>query len=288
VLPLNSFLHNICLLLGTGKLFLQEKKLSPESKTRQYSKGLCKGSVHFMISKQQQKYIQSLHNKKNRSEYGQFIVEGEKGLSELLVSDFEIVEIFCSESFAEKYKPKGRIVICSTAQIESITTFKSNTAGVAVVKQKRNVRPENFSAVTLFLDNINDPGNLGTIIRLADWYGVSNIVCSLTTVEFYNPKVISSTMGSFTRVSVFYTDLEPYLKSFAFPVYGADLDGVNVHTHQFEEKVGLVVGSESHGISPEIENLLTQKITIPRIGHAESLNAGMATGIVLDNIFRHI
>jgi TrmH family RNA methyltransferase len=218
-----------------------------------------------MISKQQQKYIQSLHNKKNRSEYGQFIVEGEKGLLELMGSDFEILELYCSEYFAEKNKPKVRFTLCSISELESISTLKTNTAGVAIVKQKRNTPPENFSEVTLFLDNINDPGNLGTIIRLADWYGVKNIVCSLNTVEFYNPKVIISTMGSFTRTHIYYSDLTKYLSDFKFPVYGGDLEGNNVHFHSFEDKIGLVIGSESHGISKEVESLLTQRITIPRM-----------------------
>lgn len=269
-----------------------------------------------MISKQQQKYIQSLHNKKYRTEYGEFLVEGEKGLEELLASDFEIVRIFCSEDFAGRYLAARRLaagqlpalktssgpgfaggdpaghsrvkdaVIAPAAAIAAISTFKSNSAGVAVVKQKRPSPPQNFERVTLILDNIHDPGNLGTILRLADWYGIRNVVCSPETVEFYNPKVISATMGSFTRVNVFYTPLPDFISRFGFPVYGADLEGANVHRHRFEEKTGLVIGSESHGISPEVAALLTARITIPRFGAAESLNAAMATGIILDNIFR--
>lgn len=243
-----------------------------------------------MISKQQQKYIQSLHNKKYRAEYGEFLVEGEKGLDELLASDFEIVRIFCSEDFAGQRIPSHPelkdAVIAPADAIGAVSTFKSNTAGVAIVKQKRFFPSQNFEKVTLILDQINDPGNLGTIIRLADWYGIRNVVCSPETVEFYNPKVISSTMGSFTRVNVFYTPLPVFLRGLDFPVYGADLEGANVHRHRFEEKIGLVIGSESHGISPEVSALLTTRITIPRFGAAESLNAAMATGIILDNVFR--
>lgn len=268
-----------------------------------------------MISKQQQKYIQSLHNKKYRTEYGEFLVEGEKGLEELLASDFEIVRIYCSEEFAARrlagqrfagqhsfgqvpisqrfpdqhpasHPSLNEAVIAPAAAIAAVSTFKSNSAGVAVVKQKRLTPPQNFETVTLILDNIHDPGNLGTIIRLADWYGIRNVVCSPETVEFYNPKVISSTMGSFTRVNVFYTPLPGFLQEFGLPVYGADLEGTNVHHQRFEEKMGLVIGSESHGISSEVSALLTGKVTIPRLGKAESLNAAMATGIILDNIFR--
>lgn len=241
-----------------------------------------------MISKQQQKYIQSLHNKKYRTEYGEFLVEGEKGLEELLASDFEIVRVFCSEEFSAGHPGINDAVIAPASAIAAVSTFKSNSAGVAIVKQKRPSPPQNFERVTLILDNIHDPGNLGTIVRLADWYGIRNVICSPETVEFYNPKVISSTMGSFTRVNVFYTPLPVFLKEFGFPVYGADLEGTNVHQHRFEEKTGLVIGSESHGISPEVSALLTAKITIPRFGAAESLNAAMATGIILDNIFRGV
>lgn len=253
-----------------------------------YIKGLRNDKPRFMISKQQQKYVQSLHNKKNRIEYGEFIVEGQKGLTELLVSDFEIISLFCSEEFASQLPKNIKTFICSSQQIETISTFKSNTAGVAVVKQKRNTTPLNYDGVTLILDQINDPGNLGTIIRLADWYGIKNIVCSTETVEFYNPKVISSTMGSFTRVNIYYAPLKVFLSTWSLPLYGADLDGLNVHKHPFEASLGLVIGSESHGISTDIANQLTKKITIPRVGHAESLNAAMATGIILDNIFRGV
>lgn len=240
-----------------------------------------------MISKQQQKYIHSLHNKKYRSEYTQFLVEGEKGLSELLASDFEIIDFYYTEYFASKYSIPKNAVLCTSSQIEAVSTFKSNSSGLAVVKQKRNLAPENFDKVTLILDNINDPGNLGTIIRLADWYGIKNIICSNSTVEFYSPKVISSTMGSFTRISVFYTDLSSFLGSFKFPVYGAFLNGENIHKHTFEDRIGLIIGSESHGISESLKSLVNKKITIPKLGNAESLNAAMATGIILDNIYRN-
>lgn len=248
-----------------------------------------------MISKQQQKYIQSLHNKKYRTEYGEFLVEGEKALEELLSSDFEVVRLFCSEDFSGRLLPGQRFaahpctkdaVIAPASAIAAVSTFKSNSAGLAIVKQKRLSPPQNFERVTLILDNIHDPGNLGTIIRLADWYGIRHVICSPETVEFYNPKVISSTMGSFTRINVFYTSLPAFIKDFGFPVYGADLEGTNVHHHHFEEKTGLVIGSESHGISPEVSGLLTARVTIPRLGAAESLNAAMAAGIILDNVFR--
>jgi TrmH family RNA methyltransferase len=241
-----------------------------------------------MISKQQQKYIQSLHNKKYRTEYGQFLVEGEKGISELLTSDYEIVQIYASEEFAQKLPPYKNLVVAPVAHIESVSTFKSNTSGIAVVQQKRWEAPENFHDRILILDGLRDPGNLGTIIRLADWYGIEHLICSEDTVEFYNPKVISSTMGSFTRVRPYYLDIHSFMKQYPHAILGADLEGQNVHQFEFPKDIALVIGSESHGISPETERLLTDKINIPRIGKAESLNAAMATGIILDNMFRGI
>jgi TrmH family RNA methyltransferase len=239
-----------------------------------------------MISKQQQKYIQSLHNKKYRTEYGVFLVEGEKGLEELLSSDYAYEHLYVSEAFASAHPEAKNQIITPIAQIEAISTFKSNTAGIAIVQQKRFSAPENFEGVVLILDSLRDPGNLGTIIRLADWYGIKHLICSEDTVEFYNPKVISSTMGSFTRVEVLYTDLSVFLSAYPHPIYGADLQGGNVHQHTFPASMALVIGSESHGILEETEKYITETVTIPRIGKAESLNAAIATGILLDNIFR--
>ncbi len=246
-----------------------------------------------MISKQQQKYVQSLHNKKYRTEYGKFLVEGEKGILEILNSEFEIENIFCTEIFKEKIADKSKIkniVVCKEAEIESISTFKTNQSGVAVVNQRNEASiPQTINnQVFLMLDGIKDPGNLGTIIRLADWYGIEHIHCSDDSVEFYNPKVIAATMGSFIRVTAHYVDLENYIRTLNLPIFGAFLGGENIHKLLFKKPFGLVIGSESHGISPEIEKIITQKITIPRIGSAESLNAGVATGIILDNIFREI
>lgn len=239
-----------------------------------------------MISKQQQKYIQSLHNKKYRTEYGAFLVEGEKGLEELLASDYEYMHLYVSENFAANHPGAKNQIITPVSQIEAVSTFKSNTSGIAVVNQKRFSTPKNFEGVVLILDSIRDPGNLGTIVRLADWYGIRHLFCTEDTVEFYNPKVISSTMGSFARVEIHYTHLPTFLTAYPHPIYGADLDGENVHHHRFPSSFGLVIGSESHGILPETEKLLSHKITIPRLGKAESLNAAMATGIILDNVFR--
>jgi RNA methyltransferase, TrmH family len=245
-----------------------------------------------MISKQQQKYVQSLHNKKYRNEFKQFLVEGEKAIMELLDSKFKIDKLYCSKTLKSKIELNHKnidIILATEEELQSISTFKTNKVGIAVVHQI-DFEPTTLAKnkIGLILDNINDPGNLGTIIRLADWYGISEIICSKETVDFYNPKVISSTMGSFCRVNCVYCNIETFLKNTETTIYGAFLEGTNIHNQNFESSFYFVIGSESHGISESISKLITQKITIPRIGKAESLNAGIATAIILDNIFRAI
>ncbi|MFN3782336.1 MAG: RNA methyltransferase [Spirosomataceae bacterium] len=245
-----------------------------------------------MLSKQQQKNILSLHTKKNRQESGLFLVEGGKNLAELLHSDFEIEHLFCTEKWTvknEKLLVNKTYSIETPELIEKVSTFKANDSGIAVVRQKKNqvISSERKDELILVLDGINDPGNLGTIIRLADWYGIPNIVCSEDTVEFYNPKVIRATMGSFTRVRINYTELKTWLKNCESIIYGAFLNGENIHQMQFIKPAVLVIGSESHGIRSEIEPYISSKITIPCFGGAESLNAGVATGIILDNLVRN-
>ncbi|MFN3588039.1 MAG: TrmH family RNA methyltransferase [Spirosomataceae bacterium] len=245
-----------------------------------------------MLSKQQQKNILALHTKKNRQESGLFLVEGAKNLVELMQSDFEVEHLFCTTKWIEKYEKLATKVSHSIDEpelIEKVSTFKANDSGVAIVRQKKNqvLSPEIKKPLILVLDGIKDPGNLGTIIRLADWYGIPNIVCSDDTVEFYNPKVISATMGSFTRVQVGYTSLEDWLNNYESTIYGAYLTGENIHKIQAIKPAALVIGSESHGIRKEIEPYISSKITIPCFGGAESLNAGVATGILLDNLVRN-
>jgi RNA methyltransferase, TrmH family len=174
--------------------------------------------------------------------------------------------------------------IVEQQEIENISTLETNNAALAVVKQKNNSAPEiGKEEVVLALDTIRDPGNLGTIIRLADWYGIKNIVAAYSTVELYNPKFIAALKGSFTRVNVFYTDLYKYLAEIKLPVLGTFLEGENVHTLTFPQSGILLMGNESKGIDDALAAHVTQKITIPRFGHAESLNVSIATAIILDN-----
>ena len=245
-----------------------------------------------MITKNQIKYINSLQQKKFRLEHQSFVVEGAKSVIELLKSDFEIELLFTTQSFFEdneallhNYPIQPEFVEAN--ELERAGSFTSNNAALAVVKTKENVellvKNKEFA---LILDDIRDPGNLGTIIRIADWYGITKIISSNSTVDVYNPKVISSTMGSFTRISLYYTDLEEFIKNQKANIYGTLLDGANIHQTNFADSGYIVIGNEANGISEEIIKLITHKITIPRLGGAESLNAGIATAVVLDNVFR--
>ena len=166
-------------------------------------------------------------------------------------------------------------------------TLQSNNAALAVA-----ITPENrpFSLQTneyaLALDRISDPGNLGTLLRIADWYGINKVFCNLNTAELYNPKVIAASMGSFTRVQVFYCDLESEIITQKLPVYGAFLEGDDVHGVHFSEGGILLMGSEAHGVGENLEKLVTQKVFIPRYGGAESLNVAIAAAVIIDNIRR--
>jgi TrmH family RNA methyltransferase len=245
-----------------------------------------------MLSKNQIKYINSLQQKKFRQEYQAFVVEGAKSVVELLLSDFELESLFVTEDFYKENKPtldKQPLAaeIVTQAELEKAGTFATNNAALAVAKTKPNlellVQEGEFA---LILDEIRDPGNLGTIIRIADWYGIKKIICSESTVDLYNPKVISSTMGSFTRVKLYYTNLAEYLGKRTEKIYGAFLDSENVHTVDFATSGYIIIGNEANGISEQVEKLVTDKITIPRFGGAESLNAGIATAVICDNLRR--
>ncbi|WMJ73683.1 RNA methyltransferase [Cytophagaceae bacterium ABcell3] len=248
-----------------------------------------------MIAKKHLKFIKSLQIKKFRRIYNQFLVEGAKNIAELLKSDFEISSLFLTKEFeqlcAGELKHRNMPVnIVSEEDLQRAGSFSSNNAGIAIVhmKSQKSLAPHE-NEYLLMLDEVKDPGNLGTIIRIADWYGIKKVLCSENTAELYNPKVISSTMGSFTRVNVWYGDLVKYLKEHPdLPVYGAMLGGENIYSVDFSSKGILVMGSESAGISDELKKHITTEIAIPGRGGAESLNVGVATGIICDNIARSL
>lgn len=241
-----------------------------------------------MISKNQLKLIRALGQKKQRKQLGQFLVQGEKNIVELLNSTMSVKHIFATPEFISEYSailPAEKTVEASENELTKVSTLSSNNAAIAVVDIP-TTQLTDLSGITLVLDGVSDPGNLGTIIRLADWYGVKQVICSEDCADTYNPKTISSTMGSFTRVNVTYQNLEKVLSNNTLPVYGAYLGGESVHTKEYAKDCLLIMGSESHGIREAASCFVTDKVTIPAYGAAESLNVAMATGIILDNIKR--
>ncbi|MFP5471113.1 MAG: TrmH family RNA methyltransferase [Bacteroidia bacterium] len=235
-----------------------------------------------MITRNQIKLIQSLKLKKNREEHHLFVVEGKKMVDELINSDFEIEQIYHTQDVAISHKKAIQI---SKKDLERISFLSSNNEVLALVNIKKSSAKIKPNEITIALDAISDPGNLGTIIRTADWFGVKHIICSENTVDVYNPKVIQASMGSLFRVNVNYVDLEQTLKSFKGNIYGSYLKGNNLYKEKLESGI-LLIGSESHGISNEREKFVTNKITIPKFGNAESLNAATATAIILSEFKR--
>jgi RNA methyltransferase, TrmH family len=242
-----------------------------------------------MLSKAKIKFIKSLQVKKYRKQEQCFLVEGAKSVQELLQSDFEVVTILGTQRFLAdlKSQPNTEIIEVNENELAGIAEFQTNNSVLAVAKMKPN-KLLNFSTTewAMVLDDIRDPGNLGTIIRTADWYGINKIIASSETADLYNPKVIASTMGSFTRVSLYYTELDEFLASAKQKVFGAYLNGNDVHKTDFGIGGMILIGSESHGINPNLEKFVTDRITIPRYGAAESLNAAIATAIICDNLRR--
>ncbi|MBA5761645.1 RNA methyltransferase [Vibrio sp. 404] len=241
-----------------------------------------------MISKNQLKLLRALGQKKQRKAHGLFLVQGEKNVLELAESNLTVQHIFATADFiAHNHNTLSRFE-CIEASLDDLTkasTLVSNNAAIAVVEIPTLTAPT-AQGLMIALDGVQDPGNLGTIIRVADWYGIQHIVASTDCADPYNPKTISATMGSFGRVQVHQLDLPNYLEQSNLPVYGAFLEGVSVHKTEFAAEGILLMGSESHGVRAEAAKYVTDKITIPAFGGAESLNVAMATGIILDNIRR--
>jgi TrmH family RNA methyltransferase len=248
-----------------------------------------------MISRNKQKLIKSLQIKKYRKLHQMFLVEGAINIKELLTSDFEIEHLFVTPDFLNENEAllKSSQVNYELADEKELTeagTLESNNAALAVVKMKEEqpLRVEQGEYV-LVLDDVRDPGNLGTLIRIADWYGITKIICSEQSAEHYNPKVISATKGSFIRVAMHYCDLKTYLSNLmqkGIPVFGAFLSGRNIHELQFPQTGAVLLGNEASGIREELEAFVTNKITIPRFGGAESLNVAVASAVILDNVKR--
>jgi len=238
-----------------------------------------------MLSKSQIKLITSLKQKKYRLQHGLFVVEGVKTIKELLKSDFELDMLYSTEAFNIDAKKEELI---SEAELNRISFLTTPNKALAIFKIPKPMEVD-FDQLIVALDDLRDPGNLGTIIRLCDWFGIKNLVCSQETVDCFNPKVVQATMGSITRVNVTYLDLKEFLKQADVTSYGTFMDGTSVYSTTLSDKGILVLGNEANGISNEIESLISEKLSIPRFGNlqaTESLNVATATAIFLSEFKR--
>lgn len=233
-----------------------------------------------MLTKTKINIIKSLNRSLKRNEHGLFVVEGLKNVNELIRSEITIEEIFALEGTELKHEFSP----ISKKDLDRISFLKQPNQVLALAKIPVTTKID-LDKTMLIIDDVKDPGNLGTIIRTADWFGINQIVCSTESVDLYNPKVVMSTMGSIFRVNVSYKNLEDFLPKLTIPIYGALLDGYNIYDTKFEKESALFLGSESHGISKKLIPLVTHKTTIPGSGNAESLNLGIATGIFCSSYF---
>ena len=241
-----------------------------------------------MVSKNQIKLIASLHQKKQRSANQLFFAEGVKVIQELLQSNFELEHLYTTQDDFEEVISSKRTLI-NDSELKKISTLSTPNSCLAVFK----IPAENKiidSGLIVALDDIRDPGNLGTILRLCDWFGIQQIICSKETVDIYNPKVVQATMGSIARVNVNYLDLKDFLTQIDLPVFGTFMNGDNIYQTTLPQNGIIIMGNEANGINAEIEKIITNRLTIPRFGDlqkTESLNVATATAIILSEFKRN-
>ena len=237
------------------------------------------------LSKNHIKLITSLSQKKYRQKHKLFVVEGVKVVQEFLNSSYELEIVFSSDT---DFSSTDKFIEVTDQELKKISSLKNPNKVLAIFKIPNQINPI-MGGLILALDSINDPGNLGTIIRLCDWFGIEQLVCSNETVDCFNSKVVQASMGSLTRVAVSYLDLKKYLQNASVPIFVADMDGLNVYKTKLPDSAVLVLGNEANGISDEIKQLVTTKITIPRYGafqQTESLNVATASAILLSEFRR--
>ena len=237
------------------------------------------------LSKNHIKLITSLSQKKYRQKHKLFVVEGVKVVQEFLNSSYELEIVFSTDT---DFSSTDKFIEVTDQELKKISSLKNPNKVLAIFKIPNQINPI-MGGLILALDSINDPGNLGTIIRLCDWFGIEQLVCSNETVDCFNSKVVQASMGSLTRVAVSYLDLKKYLQNASVPIFVADMDGLNVYKTKLPDSAVLVLGNEANGISDEIKQLVTTKITIPRYGafqQTESLNVATASAILLSEFRR--
>ncbi len=246
-----------------------------------------------MLSKAKKKLITSLAQKKYRDQLGVFLVEGPKMITDLINSGMKPEFVVCSDQWStigEIATLKIETVIIPSQEFKQISLLKTPQHVLGVFKKPGYHLNNNAinSSLTLALDGIQDPGNLGTIIRLADWFGITDVICSSDCVDVFNPKTVQATMGAIARVKVYYTDLKKFCQTYKDnsdnPVYGAFLQGESIYNQSLMVNSLIIMGNEGAGIRPEIEKFVTKKITIPDFSEkrltSESLNVGVATAII--------
>ncbi|MBT8244651.1 MAG: RNA methyltransferase [Winogradskyella sp.] len=239
-----------------------------------------------MLSKSQIKLIKSLAQKKYRAQHGLFTVEGVKGITEFINSSFKLQHIYTTEAVFNI--AESELSIISGTHLNRISQLKNPNTAVGVFEIPIS-KPIDTSQLIVALDDVRDPGNLGTIIRLCDWFGIKDLVCSKATVDCYNSKVVQATMGSLTRVNVSYVDLDTFLSESNSEIFGTFMDGENIYKANLPENGIVVMGNEANGISKPIENLVSKRLAIPRFGNlkaTESLNVATATSVCLSEFKR--
>jgi len=247
-----------------------------------------------MLSKSQIGFIKSLHQKKYRKEHGIFIIEGIKSILEFIPSAYQIHSIY----FLAQYQPllsklpaNIKLFEVTSAELEKISTLQAPQGILALANTPPDADFDKSTlknSFSLVLDGVQDPGNLGTIIRTADWFGFKNVICSNHTVEVYNPKTVQATMGSLSRVKVTYHDLSLFLTAIQLPIFGALLNGDSLYETNWGTEGLVILGNEGQGISEEIINFIDHPVTIPRVGQAESLNVAVSAAIFCSDISRNL
>lgn len=240
-----------------------------------------------MVTKNQIKRINGLHQKKNRQAEQLFIAEGQKVIGELLDAGFEVEDLFVTEPLFPTVSQE-KITVISASDLKKISALTVPNNCLAVFRIPKP-KPLKTSRLIVALDDVRDPGNLGTILRLCDWFGISDLICSAQTVDLYNPKVVQATMGSIARVNVTYGDLSALLTATPLPVFGTFMDGANIYQTELPKAGIIVMGNEANGICSALEKIIQNRLTIPRFGdlqQTESLNVATATAIVLSEFCR--
>ena len=244
-----------------------------------------------MLSKNKLKELRFFQHKKHRDVHDVFVVEGAKSVCEVLKSDWQIVTLVALENRIQQYVSELSSDICFSAtseQLSNLSLLQTPPDVWAVVKRKK-VESTTFSPVTLVLDGIRNPGNMGTILRIMDWFGYSHIMCSHDYVDVFNPKVVQASMGAILRIQVSYVHLPSFLSKATVPIFAACMQGNNIYTESLPHKAYVVLGNEGNGISDEVLQYVSTRIAIPPGGEssgAESLNVSVAAGIICSEFFR--